>query len=54
MMGDPEYADYAIKRVSAYIMSGIYPGEQLILTSETSGAPINIREIKCLIEHFLR
>lgn len=54
MMDDPEYAARAVRKISAYILNGIYPGEGLIITAETSAAPINIREIKMIIEHYLK
>lgn len=35
-MDDPIYAQNAVKKIQAYEENGIYPGERLILTFETS------------------
>ena len=52
MMDDPEYAEKAIRKIAAYHQSGFYSGDQLILTSETKLNPINVRQIKGIMEHF--
>ncbi len=52
MMDNPEYVEKAISRTRNYIYSGIYPGERLIITSETKNQPLNTREIKTIIEHY--
>lgn len=53
MMDDPEYVAKAIKKVSSYIKSGIFPGERLILTSETRQSPIDVRVIELMIKHLI-
>ena len=52
-MGDPDYVERALRKERAYIRNGIFPGEQLIITSETSECPLDIREVKALIQHHL-
>ena len=52
MMDDPEYAEKAIRKITAYHMNNIYPGERLILTMETKTTPINVRQLKRIIAHY--
>ena len=54
MMDDPEYANKAISKETYYIKNGIFPGERLIITSETRSHPLNVREIELRIEHMLQ
>ncbi len=53
MMDKPEYARTAVKKIELYEKSGIYPGENLILTFETSVSAINMNLIKELTEKYL-
>ena len=53
MMDDAEYAEKAIRKVTMYHLNGIFPGDRLILTSETRTNPLNIRQIRGIIRHFL-
>ena len=46
MMDKPEYAEKAVRKIMSYEKNGIYPGQNLILTFETSTCPINIRIIE--------
>lgn len=52
MMDNPEYAEYAIRKERAYIRNGYYPGENLILTSETRAQPLNPDLVKKMIEKY--
>lgn len=53
MMDNPEYARSAIQKIELYEKNGIYPGEKLILTFETSTAIINSELIKSLVKRYL-
>lgn len=53
MMDDPGYVENAIRRENCYHLNGFYPGDRLILTSETKASPLNVRQIKGVIEHYL-
>ncbi|MCR5452290.1 MAG: hypothetical protein K6F00_06640 [Lachnospiraceae bacterium] len=53
MMDDPNYAKAAVKKINAYQMNGIMPGEQLILTYETEESVLNSQLIKTLAEKYL-
>lgn len=52
MMDNPDYAEYAIRRERAYIRNGFYPGDDLILTSETRTQPLNPDLVKKMIEKY--
>ena len=51
-MDNPDYAEYAIRRERAYIRNGFYPGDDLILTSETRTQPLNPDLVKKMIEKY--
>ena len=53
MMDDENYATKAIRREAAYQRNGFYPGDNLILTSETRKNPIDINQIRGIIKHYL-
>ncbi|MBE5845984.1 MAG: hypothetical protein E7302_17825 [Butyrivibrio sp.] len=52
-MDDPEYAEKAVRKINSYIANGIFPGEKLIISYETSGVVLNDRVIKMLIEKYI-
>ena len=52
-MDDPEYATKAIRKINSYIADGIFPGEDLIVTYESSTVVLNDRTIKKMIEKYL-
>lgn len=52
-MDDPDYADSAIRKIDSYIKNGIFPGDRLIITYETSKFILNDDTIKALIYKFL-
>ncbi len=54
MMDNPEYADQAVRKEAQYIQNGIFPGDRLILTSETKQSPINIKQIRMIIDKYLK
>ena len=53
MMDNPEYARSAVRKIETYEKNGIFPGEQLILTFETSASVINTVLIKEMVERYL-
>ena len=53
MMDDPQYAENAIKRIALYERNDIYPGEKLLITSETRNTPLNTALVAQLIQHYL-
>ncbi|WP_077391767.1 hypothetical protein [Mobilibacterium timonense] len=46
MMDDPDYALKAIKRIMEYQRSGIYIGERLIITFESSNSPLDTKHVE--------
>ena len=49
-MDDPGYAEKAIRKINSYISNGIFPGDRLILTFESSAVVLSDKIIKNLIE----
>lgn len=52
-MDDPAYAKSAVRKIDTYQKNGIYPGENLILTFETSDMPLGTRTIQEMVRRFL-
>lgn len=53
MMDDREYAKNSVARIKDYQKSGIYLGDRLIITEETSSNPLGTVEINNVIIHYL-
>lgn len=53
MMDNSNYAISAVKKIELYEKNGIYPGENLILTFETSATVINSELIRVMIQKHL-
>ena len=53
-MDDTDYSRKNVYRINTYIKNGIMPGENLILTMETSTLPLDSRIIDRFIEQFLK
>ena len=54
LMDDPSYSARAIQKLHTYSENNILPGQQLILSTETSVLPLNTRIIEKLINTFLK
>ena len=52
-MDDPGYAERTVEKITNYGMNGYYPGENLILTFETAGQPLNLKLIAGITEKYL-
>ena len=52
-MDDPVYAEKAIRKINSYIENGIFPGESLIVSFESSGVVISDKIIKQMIAKYL-
>ena len=52
-MDDADYAEKAIRKINTYIANGIFPGDNLIVSFESSGVVINDNIIKQLIAKYL-
>lgn len=53
LMDNTEYLSNAISKIRNYSKNGLYPGRKLIITMETSDAPLSISEIEENIKEFL-
>jgi len=53
MMDNPEYAQIAVKKIELYEKNGIFPGENLILTFETSTNIIDKRMLEVLVFRYI-
>ena len=53
-MDDPEYAQRNVKKLEDYVNTGFYPGENMIVTFETSSFPLAPKEIKRVVAHYLK
>lgn len=53
MMSDPDYSDYAIKKIEKYTLAGYDTGKNLILTFESSSCPLSSRVIEQSINSHL-
>ena len=54
MMDDKEYAQNSVTRIKLYMRNGIFPGDGLILTEETSITPLGTDEIEAVIKKLLK
>lgn len=53
MMSDEMYADHAVRKLEQYMLSGYFPGKNLILTFESETRPLNTRVIENCIRTYL-
>ncbi len=53
MMDHPDYAAHALRKLQLYMANGIFPGEQLLLTFETSKMPLTDEQLMRMIHHYL-
>lgn len=53
MIDNPEYAKSAVQKIELYEKNGIFPGENLILTFETSMSSISTELIKIMVKKYL-
>lgn len=53
MMDNPEYVENALKRIEIYEKNGIYPGDKLLFSWETSTAPVNMKIVEGMLKKFL-
>ncbi|MBR3341950.1 MAG: hypothetical protein IKG30_10055 [Clostridiales bacterium] len=52
-MDDEDYARKNAFRINVYQKNGIYLGDNLILTMETSTLPIDVKLVNQIIKHYL-
>ena len=54
MLDNPEYCDACQRKLEIYAKYGYFPGENLIITSESSEHGLNLEYVDCLIEKYLK
>ncbi len=53
LLDDPEYITRNLEKIDCYEENGIFLGDNLIITRETSEKPLNMKQVRRLIEHYL-
>ena len=53
MLDDPSYLSKNLDKLESYEENGIFLGDNLILTRETSDSPLNTKQVWRTIEHYL-
>ena len=53
LLDDPEYIARNLEKIDCYEENGIFLGDNLIITRETSEKPLNMKQVRRLIEHYL-
>ena len=53
MMDDAYYSERTVKKIESYERNGIFPGEKLLMTFETSKSPINMKLFERMIRRYL-
>ncbi|MGN0412539.1 MAG: hypothetical protein ACI4FV_05830 [Lachnospiraceae bacterium] len=53
-MDDPRYANQFVQKMNLYLENNIFQGENLIVTYETMNFPLNIQNVKTIIQRVVR
>lgn len=53
MLDNPGYGERMVRKNIRYTRAGIYPGEQLIMSMESSEHPLSTKDIEALIFKYL-
>ena len=54
MMDNPIYAEKAVNKIHTYEQNGMFQGEELLVTYETSKSPLNQKVIMRMIQRYLK
>lgn len=54
MLDNPEYCKSCQEKLELYAHYGYFPGDNLIITSESSNHGLNLEYVDCLIERYLK
>ena len=54
MMDRYDYREKTIRKMNDYVGDGIFPGEKLILTSETTQSPLKTWVIEAMIKKYCK
>ncbi len=53
MIDNPDYANQCLKKLELYAANGIFPGDNLLITMESSNHPLNERYLDLIIDTYL-
>ena len=53
MMADSDYAENAVNKIEKYMLAGYYPGDNLILSFESTSRPLSAWLIEHNIQKYL-
>ena len=54
MMDNSAYAEKAVNKIHTYEQNGIFQGENLLITYETSKSPLSQKGIMRMIQRYLK
>jgi len=54
MLDNKEYCEDCQIRLETYAKHGYFPGDNLIITTESSSHSLNLEYVDCLIDKYLR
>ena len=54
MMDDPEYCTAALGKLHIYMENDFFPGENLLITAESSAKPLSTKDLDMIIDHYLK
>lgn len=54
LLDDPDYLARNLRKIRLYEMNGYFPGQKLILSSETAALPLDTRIVEQMIEAYCR
>lgn len=54
MMDNPTYAERAIQKVATYEKNHYFQGDHLLITYETQNTPLNQKNLKLIVDHYLK
>ena len=54
LMGDPDYTENAIQKISHYAASGYILGKNLIVTFESGNTPLSVKQVQAYIKFFFK
>ena len=53
-MGDPDYAENAVQKISRYAASGYILGKNFIATFESGNTPLSVKQVQAYINAFFK
>ena len=53
MMDDSEYLRKVLRKIETFQKNNIFPGDNLLMTFETSDSPLNTRILEELVKKYL-